>query len=69
MKIRDYMTYNGEKTKPAINGECFHGESWYTCPWCNQAFEFWDTQFEEGFIKIENGIYRHKNCGKLITVI
>ena len=43
MKIHGYMTYNGEKTKPAINGECFHGESWYTCPWCNQAFEFWDT--------------------------
>lgn len=69
MKIHDYMVYNGEVTKPASSGACFHGECWYICPWCNKAFEFWDTQFERGFTKVEDKLYRHNDCGKLVTVI
>ena len=67
--MREYQIYNGEETKPAKGCSCFHGEIWYEWPWCGKTFEFFDTQFERGFEKIDGKLYRHKNCGKLVTVI
>ena len=69
MKIYSFMKYKEEQTKPARFGAGFHGECWYKCPWCNKAFEFYDTQFERGFQKIDDKLYRHNECGKLVTVI
>lgn len=68
-KVHDYMYYEGEETRPAEPGECFHGECWHVCPWCKAPFEFWSAYFESGFHKIDEGLYRHDNCGRLVTVI
>ena len=50
-----------------ISGVCFHGEIWFKCPKCCEAFEFFDAQFERNFIHVRNQIYQHK-CGQLIDM-
>ena len=53
--------------KSLLDGACFHGECWYRCPDCNEAFEFYDTEFERGFTAIDkkNRVYKHK-CGCML---
>ena len=68
MAIKPYQKYNREDTKPAEGVSHFHGESWYRCPWCNKTFEFFDTQFQRGFQMVDDGLYRHDECGKLLTL-
>ena len=65
----DSKEYN--KAVEPISGESFHGESWYICPNCKQSFEFYDTQFEHGFKKCGDHLYRHtKNgCNQLLRII
>ena len=54
------------RPKRPIFGDSFHGETWYKCPQCGEAYEFYDTVFERGFEKTdETGIVKHK-CGCLI---
>ena len=47
----------------------FHGETWFTCPYCDKAFEIFDTKFERGFKKTaERNIFIHTNCGNKIRI-
>ena len=63
------VAFNEEDVKSPISGPCFHGECWYKCPWCGEAFEYYDIVFERGLIKTENPkIYQHKECGKFINM-
>lgn len=58
-----------ENTKHAIYGDSFHGETWYRCPHCNKAFEYWDTVFERGFKKTDNPkVFIHTECGKKVIM-
>ena len=55
----------GEYLKRANYGACFHGETWFRCPHCDKAFEFYDTVFERNGIKKteEKGVFIC-SCGK-----
>ena len=53
--------------KKPIFGASFHGETWYRCPKCDKAFEFFDTKYERGFKHIEGKIYQHK-CGQMLNM-
>lgn len=57
-----------ENVKRPLSGACFHGECWYKCPKCGNAFEFFDTHFERGFTHIRKKIYQHNECGQLIDM-
>lgn len=57
-----------ENVRRPISGAYFHGECWYKCPKCNEAFEFYDAIYEYGFILIKNKIYQHNKCGQLINM-
>lgn len=63
------ITFSEKDVKKPIFGGCFHGECWYKCPWCGEAFEYYDTVFEREFNKTLNPkIYQHKKCGKFINM-
>lgn len=51
--------------EPARGMACFHGESWYKCPHCGMAFEFYQAVYEDRGIKKtdEKGVYVC-SCGK-----
>lgn len=66
--MESYGKFLGEQTKPARFSSAFHGECWYTCPWCDKPFEFWATRYSGKFKKEADGVYRHNECGKLLTI-
>lgn len=53
-----------------IPGPSFHGESWFKCPKCKNGFEYFDTEFERGFVHIKGKIYKHtqNDCNQLIDM-
>lgn len=50
-----------------ISGPCFHGESWYRCPKCQKAFEYYDTVHERGFKHVRDRLYQHI-CGQVLDM-
>ena len=56
-----------ENVSRPCSGACFHGETWYRCPKCHEAFEYFDAIFERGFTHIKGSIYQHK-CNQLINM-
>ena len=66
---RNLIDKDRENIKHAINGDSFHGETWYKCPHCYKAFEYYDTVFERGFNKTDNPkVFIHIECGKKVIV-
>ncbi len=58
----------GEQTKPAQSTESHNGKCFYLCPWCDKKFEYWDTRYSKRFKRESDGVYRHNECGKLLTI-
>lgn len=62
--------YNNESVKEAIGQASFHGETWFKCPHCGRAFEFFEAVYEDDGIKVQdmdNRIFRC-SCGKLFHI-
>ena len=56
-----------EDVRKPILGPSFHGESWYRCPKCDKAFEFWETRHSKDFKHIDGYLYRHE-CGQILDM-
>ena len=57
----------GKYYPSAHSGASFHGESWYSCPHCNNSIEAYDFEFERGVKKVAKGVYRCNKCKKLMS--
>ena len=59
---------DSEIKKAAVSLACFHGETWYKCPWCGKNFEHFDAVYErKGITKTGNGVYIC-DCGRKFTL-
>ncbi len=55
--------------KEAIGAACFHGETWYRCPYCDTSFEYFDAVFgRNGIIPQDNRNYICGNCRKVFHI-
>lgn len=55
--------------KKAVGMACFHGESWYRCPHCGTAFEYWNAFYEDKGIKRTDDEHIFKcSCGELFKI-
>jgi DNA-directed RNA polymerase subunit RPC12/RpoP len=62
--------YEGELVPKANLEAMFHGESWYRCPHCERAFEYYDAHFErDGIKKLSDFVYICPECGKKFSII
>ena len=59
-----------EYVPEARHGGYFHGEDWYRCPHCGEAFEFYEAQYEDRGIKKteKKDVFICGRCGKKYSI-